>query len=70
MRIVLREKFRPPSEILNLAEPVRAMLELGGLHLAEPWLNSLMGRMAARGALVKIPLPGLKLAPTTASVSI
>jgi pimeloyl-ACP methyl ester carboxylesterase len=43
MRIELREKFRPPSEILNLAEPVRAMLELGGLHLAEPWLNSLMG---------------------------
>ena len=43
MSIVLREKFRPPSEILNLTEPLRAMMELGALHLAEPWLNSLMG---------------------------
>lgn len=43
MSIVLREKFRPPHELLNLAEPFRAMLELGGVHLAEPWLDSIAG---------------------------
>lgn len=39
----LTEKFRPPSELLHLTEPMRAALELGGLHLAEPWLNLLHG---------------------------
>jgi pimeloyl-ACP methyl ester carboxylesterase len=43
MNLVLKEKFRPPSEILNLVEPFRAMIELGTLHLSETWLNSLMG---------------------------
>lgn len=37
------EKFRPPHQLLRLTEPVRAMLELGSLHLAEPWLHSLPG---------------------------
>ena len=43
MSYVLKEKFRPPSQMLNLTEPVRAMFELGTLHLSEPWLNSLRG---------------------------
>jgi len=43
MNYVLREKYRPPSEALYLTEPLRAGLELGTLHLAEPWLNSLRG---------------------------
>jgi pimeloyl-ACP methyl ester carboxylesterase len=37
------EKFRPPSESLYLTEPLRAMFELGALHLSEPWLNLLRG---------------------------
>ena len=43
MSYVLKEKFRPPSETLYLTEPHRAILELGTLHLFEPWLNSLRG---------------------------
>jgi hypothetical protein len=43
MSYVLKEKFRPPSQMLNLTEPLRAMFELGTLHLSEPWLNSLRG---------------------------
>jgi hypothetical protein len=43
MSYVLKEKFRPPSPMLNLTEPLRAMFELGTLHLSEPWLNSLRG---------------------------
>ena len=43
MSYVLKEKFRPPSEALYLTEPLRAGLELGALHLYEPWLNSLRG---------------------------
>lgn len=43
MSDLLREKFRPPHELLNLAEPFRAMTELGIVHLAEPWLNSAVG---------------------------
>jgi len=42
MTIELREKFRPPHELLYLTEPLRAMFELGSLHLARPWLNTLM----------------------------
>ena len=37
------ERFRPPSELLHLTEPVRAAWELGALHQAEPWLNLLRG---------------------------
>jgi len=43
MSYVLREKFRPPTESLNLSEPLRAITELALLPLAEPWLNSLRG---------------------------
>lgn len=43
MNYILKEHFRPPSQILNLSEPYRAMLDLGILHLSEPWLNSLVG---------------------------
>jgi hypothetical protein len=43
MSIVLKEKFRPPHDILHLTEPLRAMVELGALQLAQPWLNSVMG---------------------------
>jgi hypothetical protein len=43
MSYVLKEKFRPPSQALNVTEPFRAMFELGTLHLSEPWLNSLRG---------------------------
>jgi esterase/lipase len=43
MSYVLKEKFRPPSEILYLTEPFRAIFELGTLNLFEPWLNSLRG---------------------------
>ena len=43
MSYVLREKFRPPTESLNLSEPLRALTELALLPLAEPWLNSLRG---------------------------
>jgi len=43
MNHVLKEKFRPPSQALNLTEPLRAMLDLGALQLLEPWLNSLTG---------------------------
>lgn len=43
MSYVLKEKFRPPSQMLNLTEPLRAMFELGTLHLSEPWLSSLRG---------------------------
>ena len=43
MSYVLKEKFRPPSQMLNLTEPMRAMFELGTLHLSEPWLSSLRG---------------------------
>ena len=37
------EKFRPPHQLLRLTGPVRAVMELGSLHLAEPWLHSLPG---------------------------
>lgn len=43
MNYVLREKFRPPTEALNLTEPFRAMTELAMLPWAEPWLNTLRG---------------------------
>jgi len=43
MNYVLREKFRPPAESLNLTEPLRAMTELAMLPLAESWLNSMQG---------------------------
>ena len=43
MKYVLREKFRPPAESLNLTEPLRAMTELAMLPLAESWLNSMRG---------------------------
>lgn len=43
MNNALRERFRPPSELLNLTEPFRAMTELGLLPLAGPWLTSLRG---------------------------
>jgi esterase/lipase len=43
MRIKLKEKFRPPSQSLYLTEPIRAMFELGSLHLSEAWLNTLRG---------------------------
>lgn len=43
MNDALRERFRPPSQVLNLSEPFRAMIDLGVLHLSEPWLNSLIG---------------------------
>lgn len=43
MSYVLKERFRPPSEVLYLTEPFRALFELGTLHLYEPWLNSLRG---------------------------
>ena len=43
MNYVLREKFRPPAETLNLTEPFRAMTELAMLPLAESWLNSMRG---------------------------
>jgi pimeloyl-ACP methyl ester carboxylesterase len=39
----IAEKFRPPIDALHYSEPFRAMLELGALHLAEPWLNLLHG---------------------------
>jgi hypothetical protein len=40
---VLKEKFRPPSQILNMTEPFRAMIDLGVMQLADPWLNSQVG---------------------------
>jgi pimeloyl-ACP methyl ester carboxylesterase len=40
---VLKERFRPPSEMLNLTEPFRALIDLGVMHLSEPWLNSQVG---------------------------
>lgn len=40
---VLKERFRPPSEVLNLTEPFRALIDLGVMHLSEPWLNSQVG---------------------------
>jgi pimeloyl-ACP methyl ester carboxylesterase len=40
---VLKERFRPPSEVLNLTEPIRALIDLGVMHLSEPWLNSQVG---------------------------
>lgn len=43
MNYVLREKFRPPAEVLNLTEPYRAMTELALLPLAESWLSSVRG---------------------------
>jgi pimeloyl-ACP methyl ester carboxylesterase len=43
MNYVLREKFRPPSEALNLTEPFRAMAELAMLPWAESWLSSVRG---------------------------
>jgi pimeloyl-ACP methyl ester carboxylesterase len=43
MNEALRERFRPPSQVLNLTEPFRAMLDLGFLHLSESWLNTLRG---------------------------
>ncbi len=39
----IREKFRPPSEILHLSEPLRAITELAALPFAEPWLNTQKG---------------------------
>lgn len=43
MNVEWREKFRSPHQFLRLTEPLRAMTELGTLHLAEPWLNTLPG---------------------------
>jgi pimeloyl-ACP methyl ester carboxylesterase len=43
MNYVLREKFRPPAEALNLTEPFRAMTELAILPWAESWLSSVRG---------------------------
>jgi pimeloyl-ACP methyl ester carboxylesterase len=43
MNYVLREKFRPPAEALNLTEPFRAMAELAMLPWAESWLSSVRG---------------------------
>jgi len=43
MNYVLREKFRPPTEVLNLTEPFRAMAELAMLPWAESWLSSVRG---------------------------
>jgi hypothetical protein len=43
MSYVLKEKFRPPSEALYKTEPFRAALELGSLHMYEPWLNAMRG---------------------------
>jgi hypothetical protein len=43
MSYVLKERFRPPSELLYLTEPFRAMFELSTLPMYEPWLNSLRG---------------------------
>jgi pimeloyl-ACP methyl ester carboxylesterase len=40
---VLKERFRPPSEVLNLTEPFRALIDLSVMHLSEPWLNSQIG---------------------------
>lgn len=40
---VLKERFRPPSEALHLSEPIRALIDLGVMHLSEPWLNSQIG---------------------------
>ena len=40
---VLKERFRPPSQILNLTEPLRALIDLSVMQLAEPWLNSQVG---------------------------
>jgi pimeloyl-ACP methyl ester carboxylesterase len=40
---VLKERFRPPSEVLNLTEPLRALIDLSVMHLSEPWLNSQVG---------------------------
>jgi pimeloyl-ACP methyl ester carboxylesterase len=40
---ILRERFRQPSEVLYLTEPLRAFVELGTLHLFEPWLNTVRG---------------------------
>ncbi len=40
---VLKERFRPPSEVLNLTEPLRALIDLGVMHMSEPWLNSQIG---------------------------
>lgn len=43
MSDALRERFRRPSQVLNLSEPIRAMIDLGVLHLSEAWLNTLVG---------------------------
>ncbi len=43
MSYVLKEKFRPPSSLLYMTEPLRAMMDLGALHLSEHWLSSLRG---------------------------
>lgn len=40
---VLKERFRPPSQVLNLTEPFRALVDLGVMQLADPWLNSQVG---------------------------
>jgi len=40
---VLKERFRPPSQVLNLTEPFRAMIDLGVMQLSEPWLSSQVG---------------------------
>jgi hypothetical protein len=40
---VLKEKFRPPSQLLNMTEPFRALIDLSVMHLSEPWLNSQIG---------------------------
>ena len=37
------EKFRPPSKLLHLTEPLRAAYELGSMPFAEPWLNMQKG---------------------------
>jgi esterase/lipase len=43
MNFALREKFRPPGELLHLSEPLRAMSELALLPMAESWLSTLRG---------------------------
>ena len=49
MSYVLKERFRPPSEALYLTEPLRAMFELGTLHLYEPWAEFLARRRWSPG---------------------